>query len=102
MNSVTFGTPDYVPLPRCQLSRGDQLLTVVNESATPLTMSLNYTVTLVVPAHGQATWPLPLGSFLAPGVHELNVVAGFGGADIVVDTFVCKGPYGSEQCSISS
>ncbi len=59
------------PDPRCLQVAPDQFLRVVNASAREMQVRLAH-YDLLIPAGGETVFDLPLGAFLAPGVHQLS------------------------------
>ena len=64
--------PD-IPDPRCAIVRPEQRLRIVNSTANPLQVSLASFQAEIGPGADYA-FDLPLGEFLAPGVHLVQVL----------------------------
>lgn len=70
---VTITIYPDIPDPRCAIVRPEQRLKIVNSTANPLQVSLASFRAEIGPGAGYA-FELPLGEFLAPGVHLVQVL----------------------------
>ena len=70
---VTITIYPDIPDPRCAIVRPEQRLRIVNSTAIPLQVSLAAFRAEIGPGAGY-TFDLPLGEFLAPGVHSVQVL----------------------------
>jgi hypothetical protein len=70
--TVTIGSPDNVPNPRCAMVHADQRVGVVNVGATAANITIGRHFMARVPAHGGYTFTDAVGGYLAPGVHYLK------------------------------
>ena len=61
-----------IPDPRCIKVRGDQRLSVVNQTQNTLEISLGIYKASLAPG-AETTFDAPFGSYLATGVHQLQV-----------------------------
>jgi hypothetical protein len=62
-----------IPDPRCALVRADQQLKVTNDTDSPLDVSIGAFSGHMEPG-GEFAIEAPFGSYLAPGVHQLQVL----------------------------
>jgi len=70
---VTITLNVDVPDPRCAKVRPDQTLKVVNNTASPLTMSIGPFKSALLAANSYSV-DVPFGDYLLPGVHQLEVL----------------------------
>jgi hypothetical protein len=96
VGNVVMGTPDNVPEPRCLIVRGDQRLSVTNQSSARLDVAIGARHKAVVAPNETYVFPGTVATFLARGVHRL--VSASSTAEIWVDP-VCTGPGGGPPCS---
>lgn len=87
---------DVVANPRCLVVRHDQRLRVTNELGRPITVTLGSHFRATIPNRQTYEFPVPLGTYLAPGVHDLVATSAFA-PEIWVDA-VCRGP-GATDCA---
>lgn len=71
VGNVTIAS-DMVPQPRCLLATHDQRLSVTNKTGAVLQAQLGALHAATIPDGATHTFPDPLGSFFAPGVHHLT------------------------------
>jgi hypothetical protein len=64
--------PD-IPDPRCALIRTDQRLAVINATSGTLQVSIGLFEATIEPG-GEHVFDAPFGTYLAPGVHQLQVL----------------------------
>ena len=69
---VTITLNADVPDPRCAQVRSDQTLKVVNNTVTPLSISLGPFKSALLAANAYSI-DVPFGDYLEPGVHQLQV-----------------------------
>ncbi len=72
-NVVTVTIYPDIPAPRCTIVRPDQKLQVINRTLADLQVSIGR-FTSTIPAGGDHTFDVPFGKYLAPGVHQLQVL----------------------------
>ena len=70
---VTITIYPDIPDPRCAIVRPEQRLRIVNSTAIPLQVSLASFQAEIGPG-AEYAFELPLGEFLAPGVHLVQVL----------------------------
>jgi hypothetical protein len=88
IQTVALRSLDFVPQPRCLIIRDQQFLRVVNGMRTSITARLGKRLRVTLAPGQGATFPEPIGKYLASGVHSLNLTSLSGidtGADIWVD-----------------
>jgi hypothetical protein len=61
-----------IPDPRCAIVRPDQLLTITNQTGSPVEFTLGQ-FTALLDHEASYTIETPFGEYLAPGVHALQV-----------------------------
>jgi hypothetical protein len=61
-----------IPDPRCMIVRGDQRLRVLNHTGGDVAIAIG-PFSLPLPANGETVIGPPIGSYLLPGVHVLQV-----------------------------
>jgi hypothetical protein len=61
-----------IPDPRCLIVQAGQRLRVVNRTGADVAVSIG-PFSLVIPANGETVFGPPLGDYLLPGVHALQV-----------------------------
>src|SRR5262249_49217563 len=69
--TVSVGSADNVPSPRCAIVRDNQRVRVVNVGATTLDVTIGKHFQANVPAHGEYTFRDAVDAYLAHGVHYL-------------------------------
>ncbi len=70
---VTINLNADVPEPRCAEVRPDQTLKVINNTVSPLTVAIGPFKSALLAANDY-TIDVPFGDYLAPGVHQLEVL----------------------------
>lgn len=95
VTNISIGQ-DLVPSPRCLVIHHDQQISVTNETGHPITPTLGTHMRASVAAGQTYTFPVAVGTYLAPGVHRL-VFTAYSAAGIWVDA-VCRGP-GATECA---
>jgi hypothetical protein len=81
--TITSGSLDNVPNPRCAIVHDNQRVRVVNTGTVTENVSLGEHFRATVPGHSVKTFADPVGAYLAPGVHYLKLSA-LSSADIWV------------------
>lgn len=84
IQTVALRSLDYVPQPRCLIIRDQQFLRIVNGLTTAITARVGHRLHVTLAPGQSATFPEPIGKYLAPGVHGLRFTPA-SGVDIWVD-----------------